>query len=73
MKPTPRLRWIKRWEIDLEEECEKQVQVLQQWWEPSCQEGCTEIIDFRLPTERYIKNIEGAGEWRDVPVENENG
>ena len=43
--------------------------VLQQWWIPTCQEGCEEVIDYRLPTERWIKNVEGAGEWRDVPLE----
>ena len=72
MTPTPKLRFVERSQpVYPGANTGRVVRVLQQWWEPTCQYGCEEVIDYKLPTERYIKNVEGAGEWRDVPVEKE--
>ena len=75
MTPTPKLRFVER-EVRIPI-CEgisrgEHHKFLQQWWEPTCQYGCEEVIDYKLPTERWIKNVEGAGEWRDVPLEKEH-
>jgi hypothetical protein len=72
MTPTSKFRFVKRvFAVPATDGEGRTVRVLQQWWEPTCQYGCEEVIDYKLPTERYIKNVEGAGEWRDVPVEKE--
>lgn len=71
MTPTPKLRFVERKDFTEDLANPRTLRILQQWWEPTCQYGCIEAIDYKLPTERYIKNVEGAGEWRDVPLEEE--
>lgn len=71
MIPTTRFRYIERQDFTDDLANPQTLRILQQWWEPTCQYGCDEVIDYRLPTERWIKNVDGAGEWRDVPLEEE--
>lgn len=71
MQPTMKLRYVGRWHCEHYDSESAYVKVLQQWWEPSCQYGCSEAIDYGTSEERWIENINGAGEWRDVPMEDE--
>jgi hypothetical protein len=60
MKPTARLRFVERYVPAPEhgEDTLKKVRIFQQWWahDPDCYE------DFLL---------KANGEWRDIPLENE--
>ena len=75
MTPTSKLRFVER-NIRVSKDdgsgvVVKKLRILQQWWEPSCQPGCSEPINYGTTQEYWIKNDEGAGEWRDVPLETE--
>jgi hypothetical protein len=59
---TPKLRYVKRMEIDYENYSDNQisyksVQILQQWWEKKEWAHDIEIVV--------------DGEWRDIPIEEE--
>ncbi len=64
MTPTNKLRFVVREEIDYGNSSDewiatRPVRILQQWWESSAHD---------------VHWVNGApGEWRDVPVEEENG
>lgn len=59
MTPTPKLRFVERL-VPLHEHGGylKTVRILQQWWEPEYN-----IIDMVIDKK--------SGEWRDVPIEEE--
>lgn len=61
MKPTFKLRWIRRWAQNGILTESDDILVLQQWWE-----GHDEVIPVEYRTEENF-----SGEWRDVQVEEE--
>ena len=57
MTPTPKLRFVERFEPVIGTNYGGTVRVLQQWWENRVYKGDNWFIE--------------GGEWRDVPVEKE--
>jgi hypothetical protein len=64
MKPTPKLRFVERFEI-IEQRPNglstgRAVHILQQWWDKGVADQYTAVIAG-----------DPIGEWRDVPIEKE--
>ena len=62
MTPTPKLRFVER-TVSINEATGKRVRILQQWWQTN------NTINLGFGGEIPIG--ETKGEWRDVPLEEE--
>lgn len=64
MTPTMKLRFVFR-TVPVGEECMTHKLILQQWWEDWVKDEAASALHYRFMQKKI-------GEWRDVPLENED-
>ena len=69
MKPTPKLRFVERSQLDYPgANTGRVIRILQQWWQGL---GPNAAINYAHP-DAYKLRDNPPGEWRDVPIEKES-